>query len=195
MEIYQITNDNTLKISATKSNKKHGASIMALTVFASLSFTTSMINIKTNAKEGIASFTQPNLNKTENKPINNYNLNKDDKIELMKRNFISSNKNEIWNFNNEKLEVDDLADKVTQTQLDEVKAHFDTKISSLEKNLVTQFTLMLNESSGDLKKHFSDELKETNSKKVDRTRFLIGSIVVPIVSVIVTLLFTKLFKI
>lgn len=171
MEIYQITNDNTLKISATKSNKKHGASIMALTVFASFSLTTSMINIKTNAKEGIASFTQPNLNKTENKPINNYNLNKDDKIELTERNFISSNKNEIWNFNDKKLEVDELVEKVSQTQLNEVKDHFDTKISSLKKDIELMFEQQEN-------KRLSEKLEvihNANKNKDATIKWFIGT--------------------
>lgn len=49
--------------------------------------------------------------------------------------FYNSNYNETIVYTNEKLEVEDLAEKVTQSQLNEIKEHFDTKLLLVEKNI------------------------------------------------------------
>lgn len=190
------TNDvsgNMLFNNSESSNTHKAPFAIAIAIITAVTF--SSTNINSNIIEKPILFTDKKLNNNKTQTYSDYNQDEYVKINMKDGKINSLTIFETWNFNNNKLEVDDLADKVTQTQLDEVKAHFDTKISSLEKNLITQFTLMLNESSGDLKKHFSNELKENNSKKVDKMRFLIGSIVIPIGAVIGTLLFTKLFKI
>lgn len=116
--------------------------------------------------------------------------------------FNSQEKDDTINMNNKTLEVDDLADKVTQTQIDEIKAHFDTKLSSLEKNIVIQMKAQETNVISELKEYISKEnkeikkeKKEVKKEKKENWKFWVGSVVVPLLIVIITLWASKYFGI
>lgn len=100
---------------------------------------------------------------------------------------------DIIKLNNEHLEVEELAERVTQAQLDEIKAHFDTKISAVEKNILSNMKLMIKESAEDIQNNFNSSFESVKNKKTERFRFWIGSVLIPILIVVGTLVATKVF--
>lgn len=97
--------------------------------------------------------------------------------------------------NNEKLEVDDLAEKVTQAQLDEIKDHFDTKIDSLESKITLTYQKYADTKVEELKTFILEENENAKVSKKETFRFWMGSVIVPAVTVIFTLIATKLLGI
>lgn len=114
---------------------------------------------------------------------------------ISSQNFSNYNQeNDTIDMNNDKLEVDDLAERVTQAQLDEIKSHFDTKILNLEEKLSIKIESVASQKTIELKEFIKNENKEIKEEKVNTTRFIIGNVVVPFVTVLLTLLGTKYFK-
>lgn len=103
----------------------------------------------------------------------------------------SSEKDDIIRMNNDKLEVEDLADRVTQTQLDEIKSHFDTKISNLDDNIKLHIKGELQTTVTELKDYISEENNKLKEAKNNSLQFWISNAVVPVISVVATLLLTK----
>ena len=97
--------------------------------------------------------------------------------------------------NNEKLEVEDLTERVTQAQLNEIKEHFDTKLNSLQKQLSAQIDQAKTATIHEIKQSINDSHKELKNSKNSSFRFWVGSIIVPFVIVAATLFFTKIFHI
>ena len=58
--------------------------------------------------------------------------------EIEQENVNNNSEYATFSINNNTLEVEELAEKVTQAQLDEVKSHFDTKINSLKIEVVSE---------------------------------------------------------
>lgn len=145
MEIYQSTDNNIFNLNtAVKNNNNNNNNnnhnpIKTFTAILGITVAVYTTTINTNVKESNASFTRSSLNNIKNKSIGNYNLSENDRISLNERISVSSNRNKIWSFNNKKMEVDELVEKVSQAQLNEVKDHFDTKISSLKNDIETMF--------------------------------------------------------
>ena len=52
--------------------------------------------------------------------------------------------------NNETLEVEDLAEKITQAQLEEVKAHFDTKLSATKTEVISEVAQMIKDAKDEI---------------------------------------------
>lgn len=92
-------------------------------------------------------------------------------------------------WNNEHLEVDGLADKVTQAQVEEIKSHFDTKINSVHEK-INEFEKVMDSKfeASDQKtiNEISKQIKSLNDEKTNHWRFLISSIIVPICIAILT---------
>lgn len=70
---------------------------------------------------------------------------------------------EVFDYSNEMLEVEDLAEKVTQAQIDEIKNYFDTKINSLEA-ILTSTSDSLNSKLSELATKSDIELLEEKMK-------------------------------
>ena len=125
--------------------------------------------------------------------IQAFNISNDENINSIPVSFLSTENSAIINMNNEQLEVEDLADKVTQAQIDEIKSHFDTKISSLDSNL----KLYINESKqstiSELKDFISTENKSIKETKNSKFRFWVGSVIVPIGIALLTIYLTVTF--
>lgn len=88
-------------------------------------------------------------------------------------------KDDTISMNNETLEVEDLAEKITQAQLDEVKAHFDTKLSAVKTEILADATKLIEASKNEIIQTINGKADKRNSF----LRFLIGSVVVPLVIV------------
>lgn len=115
-------------------------------------------------------------------------------ITTSSKNFSSYNqKGDTLEMNNGKLEVDDLVERVTQAQIDEIKSHFDTKILNLEEKISKEIDRVVNKSTTDLKDFINKGNEDIKKEKVNKLQFFIGSIVVPLVTVLLTLLGTKYF--
>lgn len=100
-------------------------------------------------------------------------------------------RNDIINMNNNTLEVEDLADMVTQTQIDEIKAHFDTKIQSTEAILRQDIKSTSSELEQNLKEFIREENKEIKRNKTGSFRFWVGSVLSPIITAAFVLYITK----
>lgn len=107
----------------------------------------------------------------------------------------NENKDDIIEMNNDHLEVEDLADRVTQSQIDEIKDHFDTKINSLETNLTLKYEAYADKKIDELKSFISTENKEIKTSRKESRRFWLSSIIVPFAVVVATLIGTKLLGI
>ena len=114
----------------------------------------------------------------------------------MSQDFTNSQANDdIIMMNNEKLEVEDLAERVTQAQLNEIKDHFDTKLNSLQQQLSTQIDQAKTTTIREIRQSINDEHAELKNSKSSSIRFWVGSVIVPFGIVAATLFFTKLFHI
>jgi len=110
--------------------------------------------------------------------------------------FTNSQANDdIMVMNNEKLEVEDLTERVTQAQLNEIKDHFDTKLNSLQQQLSTQIDQAKTTTIREIRQSINDEHTELKNSKSSSIRFWVGSVIVPFGIVAATLFFTKLFHI
>lgn len=83
----------------------------------------------------------------------------------------NENKDDVIKMNNEHLEVEDLADRVTQAQIDEIKDHFDTKLDSLKKDIELMFE---KQTSTSLQSKL-DIIEEGKKAKKDTIRWFIGT--------------------
>jgi hypothetical protein len=79
--------------------------------------------------------------------------------------------------NNETLEVEDLAERITQAQLDEVKAHFDTKLSAVKIEISADTAKLIDAAKNDIIKSFNDK---DNDKK-DKKYFWLSHFVLPLI--------------
>lgn len=95
------------------------------------------------------------------------------------------NRDDIIAINNDKLEVDDLADKITQAQLNEIKEHFDTKIKNLQSNITLEYEKYADKKFEELKEYISSENDKIKTTKKETRRFWIAAIIAPILVVIV----------
>ena len=85
--------------------------------------------------------------------------------------------------NNETLEVEDLAEKITQAQLEEVKAHFDTKLSATKTEVISEVAQMIK----DAKDEIIQSNNDSKDKKNSTIKFVVGSIIVPLLVVLITI--------
>lgn len=88
---------------------------------------------------------------------------------------------EVYSYSNETLGVEDLAEKVTQAQIDEIKNHFDTKINSLEAILTSTFDSKLTASETKIIKSIDEGKKEAVNKRWVVIGFAVSTIVGPII--------------
>ncbi|EOS7709101.1 hypothetical protein [Enterococcus hirae] len=125
------------------------------------------------------------------------------KKENLNKTFISNNQvfTDTIEMNNKKLEVDELTEKVTQAQLEEIKSHFDSKINHLDtkiNHLDTSLKMYIDKVKVDtvteIKDHITSENETLKSTKKDTFRFWISSVLIPIGTVILTLWATSYFK-
>lgn len=118
------------------------------------------------------------------------------KKENLNKTFISNNQvfTDTIEMNNKKLEVDELTEKVTQAQLEEIKSHFDTKINHLDKSLKMYIDKVKVDTVTEIKDHITSENETLKSTKKDTFRFWISSVLIPICTVILTLWATSYFK-
>lgn len=100
-------------------------------------------------------------------------------------------RNDIINMNNDTLEVEDLADMVTQAQINEMKAHFDTKIQSTETILRQEMKSTSSDLEQNLKEFIREENKEIKRNKTGSFRFWVGSVLSPLITAGVVLYITK----
>lgn len=105
----------------------------------------------------------------------------------------SSEKDDIIRMNNDKLEVEDLADRVTQTQIDEIKSHFDTKIDSLKSILMAHIDSTKQSTVSELTKFITDQNESLKTNKKESFSFWIGQVLVPILTVLLTIYLTLKF--
>lgn len=117
------------------------------------------------------------------------------------QNFSSYNqKGDTLEMNNDKLEVDDLADKVTQSQLDEIKAHFDTKMTGLKMEVMSELKEYIGLETTKIIEKMNEIEKEKEKKKASFVANykapLITGLVIAVAPYILNLfpLITKLFK-
>ncbi|MEQ7274618.1 hypothetical protein ABQE19_03955 [Enterococcus thailandicus] len=85
-------------------------------------------------------------------------------------------------------------EKVTQVQLDEIKSHFDTKIAHLDTSLKMYIDTVKKDTVTQIKEHISSENENLKSTKKDTFRFWMGSVLIPLITVVVTLWATSYFK-
>ena len=79
--------------------------------------------------------------------------------------------------NNETLEVEDLAEKITQAQLEEVKAHFDTKLSSTKTEVLSETAKMIEAAKNEIIHVFN----EKDAEKKDKKYFWLSNFVLPLI--------------
>lgn len=99
----------------------------------------------------------------------------------------------IMYMTNDELEVEDLAERITQAQLNEIKSHFDTKIANLDTNIKLHIDQQIQNSTSELKSFIAAQKDEEKTNKKESLRFWLGSILIPIISVVATLFATKYF--
>ncbi|MDT2845553.1 hypothetical protein [Enterococcus thailandicus] len=118
------------------------------------------------------------------------------KKDNLKKTYISNNQSltDTMEMNNNKLEVENLVEKVTQAQLDEIKSHFDTKIAHLDTSLKMYIDTVKKDTVTQIKEHISSENETLKSTKKDTFRFWMGSVLIPLITIVVTLWATSYFK-
>lgn len=92
-------------------------------------------------------------------------------------------------WNNNHLEVEELADKVTQVQIDEIKAHFDTKIEAIDKKFDTFERIIdskFKESEQRTINEISEQIKNLKDERKNMLKYIIDKFVIPIIMIIIT---------
>ncbi len=177
-----ITHKDTTEDKTIRSNKI----ILSVATFSLL--TSGMVNVHT-IKPKKNNIDMPNV---EMESINFFSA----ETKSLSQDFTNSQANDdIMMMNNEKLEVEDLTERVTQAQLNEIKEHFDTKLNSLQQHLSTQIDQAKTTTIHEIKQSINDEHTELKNSKSSNIRFWVGSIIVPFGIVAATLFFTKIFHI
>ena len=76
-----------------------------------------------------------------------------------------------------------MAEKITQAQLEEVKAHFDTKLSATKTEVISEVAQMIK----DAKDEIIQSNNDSKDKKNSTIKFVVGSIIVPLLVVLITI--------
>lgn len=92
---------------------------------------------------------------------------------------------EVFDYSNEMLEVEDLAEKVTQAQLNEIKEHFDTKLDSTKKELISE----IKSSKEAVIKEIGEIDNERKENRIGSVKWFFSSVIIPIVAAIIGALF------
>lgn len=79
---------------------------------------------------------------------------------------------------------------VDKPLLDEVKAHFDTKLDSLESNIKAETKAEILESEKRVTTEISNKIDQVQENRKGNWRFLLSSVVIPLISAVVGALLT-----
>lgn len=164
--------------------------------------------INLNAKASAAIFITLTVSFAPNSSFNSFAPMADDKsdysdyckvnIDTDNYLYLNAQRNDTINMNNNTLEVEDLADMVTQTQIEEIKAHFDTKIQATETILKQEIKSNSSLLEQNLKDFIREENEEIKRTKTGSFRFWIGQILVPMIVTLLTIfspiIFHRFFK-
>ncbi|MFS0949856.1 hypothetical protein ACFC3R_12200 [Enterococcus durans] len=107
---------------------------------------------------------------------------------------IITNKSEaddIIKLNNEHMEVEDLAERVTQAQVDEIKLHFDTKLKANKIETINEVRDIVQESEGKILRSIQSEKEAQQAKKES----FISNYKAPIITGLIVAVLTNIDKI
>lgn len=190
METYAsgIKNETLTFTSGQEDRKPVSTGTVIATVF--MAITVGSTIILTNSNEPVLNLEDKSENKLNFQTLPSDKSNNNATMDLNSKNTLYSSEN-ILNFDNRHLEVEDLADRVTQTQIQEIKDHFDTKINDLETNLTLKYENYADKKIEELKSFISNENKEIKNSKKESRRFWIDSVIIPLAIVFITIFLTK----
>lgn len=106
--------------------------------------------------------------------------------EIEQESFDTKKTDEIYSINNNILEVDDLADHVTQSQIDEIKAHFNTQINLAKTETLSEMKEYVSEETEKVIQKIEDIEKKKEEKKSSFTSNFTAPIITGIIVVVLT---------